>query len=214
MTVDLWCYGCDTTLPAEKFSMDRRRKRGRQSRCKDCNRAYAAANRARKAEYDRNRYAENRQQIRAQHQAYAEANRDTITEKKRAYYRENRDAFRDYRLRNSERRAAQRREWAERNPEYATQYRAEHRDRHREREASRRAAKRGTQVADVTEPLLVQRVAYYGDKCWICREAPYEHLDHVKPLSKGGPHILSNLRPACAPCNIRKSDTWPLETGK
>src|SRR5690625_5483872 len=142
--------------------MDRRRKRGRQSRCKDCNRAYAAANRARKAEYDRNRYAENRQQIRAQHQAYAEANRDTITEKKRAYYRENRDAFRDYRLRNSERRAAQRREWAERNPEYATQYRAEHRDRHREREASRRDAKRVTKVADDTVPLLFQLGARFG----------------------------------------------------
>lgn len=32
--------------------------------------------------------------------------------------------------------------------------------------------------------------------------------DHVKPLAKGGPHILANIRPACVSCNSRKHATW------
>lgn len=36
-------------------------------------------------------------------------------------------------------------------------------------------------------------------------------LDHVIPLSRGGPHCESNLRVACAPCNLRKGDKLPAE---
>lgn len=58
---------------------------------------------------------------------------------------------------------------------------------------------------------LQQRMAYYGNKCWICKVAPFEHVDHVKPLSKGGAHALCNLRPACATCNLRKRAKWPFK---
>ncbi|MFG1833848.1 HNH endonuclease [Micromonospora chersina] len=38
-------------------------------------------------------------------------------------------------------------------------------------------------------------------------------LDHVKPLAKGGSGWPANLRPACNPCNLRKSARWPYPTG-
>jgi 5-methylcytosine-specific restriction endonuclease McrA len=31
-------------------------------------------------------------------------------------------------------------------------------------------------------------------------------MDHVVPLSKGGPHTKENVVPACRPCNARKKD--------
>lgn len=34
------------------------------------------------------------------------------------------------------------------------------------------------------------------------------HGDHVVPLSKGGPHCISNLVPACAPCNISRGNRY------
>ncbi|MFI1913471.1 HNH endonuclease [Nocardia sp. NPDC020380] len=52
-------------------------------------------------------------------------------------------------------------------------------------------------------------MAYFGGRCWLCR-APYEAIDHVKPLAQGGAHCLSNLRPICSPCNLRKGDRWPF----
>jgi len=74
----------------------------------------------------------------------------------------------------------------------------------------RRAIKLATATVDFTVEQLEQRVAYYGGKCWICKVKPYEHIDHVKPLARGGSHLLCNLRPACATCNNRKRAKWPF----
>lgn len=75
--------------------------------------------------------------------------------------------------------------------------------------ALRDARKRGTSVAAITTQQVMARFAVFGYRCWMCG-APWEQIDHVKPLSKGGPHILANLRPACARCNRSKNDSWPF----
>jgi 5-methylcytosine-specific restriction endonuclease McrA len=61
----------------------------------------------------------------------------------------------------------------------------------------------------------------YGIECHICQEtidltAPRQvgttgwerglHLDHVIPLSKGGPDTVDNVRPAHGICNVKKND--------
>jgi 5-methylcytosine-specific restriction endonuclease McrA len=51
------------------------------------------------------------------------------------------------------------------------------------------------------------RLAYWGWKCWNCRR-PYEQIDHVKPIAKGGSNWPANLRPACQSCNARKRSRW------
>jgi 5-methylcytosine-specific restriction endonuclease McrA len=47
--------------------------------------------------------------------------------------------------------------------------------------------------------------ARWDNLCCYC-DAPAEHLDHVHALSKGGADAAHNLVPACAPCNLTKSD--------
>jgi 5-methylcytosine-specific restriction endonuclease McrA len=37
---------------------------------------------------------------------------------------------------------------------------------------------------------------------------PFEHVDHVKPIAKGGLNVLSNMRPACGSCNSAKRAKW------
>lgn len=56
---------------------------------------------------------------------------------------------------------------------------------------------------------LKARMSMFGHSCWMCG-CEEEAIDHVKPLSAGGQHILSNLRPICAPCNHKKHASWPL----
>lgn len=80
-----------------------------------------------------------------------------------------------------------------------------------EAQRRRRALKAGTTVVRVTPEHLCQKLAYWGGKCWICREAPGTQWDHVKPLAAGGRHVLSNLRPACPRCNQSKGMQWPFE---
>lgn len=46
--------------------------------------------------------------------------------------------------------------------------------------------------------------------CGICQESVKEDvftIDHIVPLSRGGPHLFANLQPAHAACNSRKGDT-------
>lgn len=180
--------------------------------------------------------AENRDAINARRKAYRDANPDLIREQKRAFYLANVESIIAYQVKyreaNREKFREQARQWAKDNPERkrATQrawlakpenrekvrdyYRAWSKsDRGREvsAEASRRrrAAARATAVASISVEDIQAKVSYYGGKCWICRTAEFEHIDHVKPLSKGGAHVLANLRPACAPCNLSKFNRWP-----
>lgn len=57
--------------------------------------------------------------------------------------------------------------------------------------------------------------ARWDFRCCYCT-APAEHLDHVKPLSRGGRDVLSNVVPACADCNLSKGAQtlaeWALVT--
>jgi 5-methylcytosine-specific restriction endonuclease McrA len=43
---------------------------------------------------------------------------------------------------------------------------------------------------------------YQCGYCW----APFEHVDHILPRAKGGTDAPFNLYPACADCNLSKSD--------
>lgn len=66
---------------------------------------------------------------------------------------------------------------------------------------------------NVTRHQLQDRLAYYGGACWMCGADTSQvglHWDHVKPLSRGGVDLASNLRPSCPPCNMSKGANWPF----
>lgn len=41
--------------------------------------------------------------------------------------------------------------------------------------------------------------------------APWEHVEHFYPLARGGPHVVGNVWPSCALCNVTKADRDPWE---
>ena len=82
-------------------------------------------------------------------------------------------------------------------------YKKEHPEKVREYTNQRRARKRGARgVCSAVQ--TAARIAYYGGNCAYCRILPYEHIDHVIPLSRGGSNWPANLRPSCAKCNLSK----------
>lgn len=130
------------------------------------------------------------QEKRAYDKRYVDENRDRLSEYAREYYAANR----------------------ERKSEYDAQYRVANADKRAFHEQKRQAVKRGGRVVvRITRAQLAARMSYFGNKCWMC-SGPFEHVDHVKPISRGGLHVLSNLRPACASCNISKGAKWPVDT--
>jgi len=49
----------------------------------------------------------------------------------------------------------------------------------------------------------------FGGLCAYCREQRATTLDHLRPKSKGGSNLRSNLVPACKSCNHAKgSNNW------
>jgi 5-methylcytosine-specific restriction endonuclease McrA len=80
----------------------------------------------------------------------------------------------------------------------------------------RRAREAAVDSVYFTSTELAQRMDYYGNRCYlqlpgICTGA-FDNVEHVKPISHGGPNMLANLRPACWPCNRKKWYQWPFPT--
>lgn len=123
-----------------------------------------------------------------------------------------REAKRRWRLAHPEKMAAARAAWEAANPETRRRYRRERKKRdpvsNRAYVRARKARQKKLTVVSFTAEQLRQRIVFFGNRCWMCGAAA-DTIDHVKPLAKGGAHILCNLRPACTPCNTRKGVRWP-----
>lgn len=149
------------------------------------------------------RYEKNRAAIREQQRDYYYKNRDTILERGRRYYQDHRDKRREYSRRWREANKDKHREsvqlWYESNPDKKAEY-----------QRQRRARKQNALHIPFTDAELAARLSMFENECVYCG-GPFEEIDHLIPLARGGPHCLSNLRPACHPCNLSKGVNTPGE---
>ena len=47
-------------------------------------------------------------------------------------------------------------------------------------------------------------VEFYGPACLCCGQIKPHTMDHIIPISCGGPHTIDNVQPICLDCNISK----------
>lgn len=120
-----------------------------------------------------------------------------------AYRAMKKAAFDAWRTANPEKMAAATQRWREANPEAVA--------------LSRRASgqrRRAERFGPVDDPLKTADyraiLGEYGMVCHICdgliESMDDLHFDHVIPLSRGGLHVVENVRPAHGVCNIRKGN--------
>lgn len=66
--------------------------------------------------------------------------------------------------------------------------------------------------ASMTESLRYDILKRDGFRCVICGASAVDgvklHVDHIRPVSKGGKTVASNLRTLCQRCNLGKSDKY------
>ena len=179
------CFNCAVEKSFDEFHKNKARKDGIETYCRDCNNAKFRA-----------KYANNREKeiarTRKYHQEHLEWSKATL----RKWHVENRD----YRLQKIKDRLST-------DPEFVA-YRREVQNRS---ERERRARIANVTVEKITKENYKNILASYNNCCWIC-ELPLNKVvwDHVHPVSKGGPHTVENLRPACSSCNVRKNSKWPF----
>jgi hypothetical protein len=197
------CNACQQVKSASEFHVHKASPDGLRYQCKDCRKI------ERKTTYEANKHRElaKSKEYRDAHPEYTlqrakeyyENNREKVLVRQSAYNSANRPKINDY-LKS----------WRKKNPELARKH-------VRIRDRRMRAAKLGNSWEPYTE---IQVLNLYGNTCHLCKEpidfeAPRQvgvegwekglHIDHLLPISKGGPDMLENVRPAHGLCNLKKN---------
>lgn len=67
----------------------------------------------------------------------------------------------------------------------------------------------------IVEPVDRDRIIRRDDStCYMCHRKLGKrdiHLDHVRPVTRGGSHTEDNIKVSCRPCNLRKGNRLPEE---
>jgi 5-methylcytosine-specific restriction endonuclease McrA len=124
-----------------------------------------------------------------------------------------RDAYRQ----RAKQRAEDKRQWRKANPdrwrEIAERSYKKHPEKYAAWRRNRKARKRnapGTHTAaDLKAILIAQKY-----RCTYCRgnlKRAKRHVDHIKPLARGGSNGPENLQYLCAPCNMSKGAKDPIQ---
>jgi len=215
------CTKCKEEKPLTEFHKDSSKKDGMQIHCKSCRKQhyqenrehrldyfkrYRQENREQRSEYNRQWRQENREQMLDYFKRYRQENREQRLEYEKHYRRENRDYFKRYRQENREQRSEYNRQWRQENREKVAALR------------SRRRALKRNSVPDFLKdcPAEKQRLVQIHKLRDLLTEATgtEHHVDHIWPLSKGGPHWSGNLQIITAEENLSKGDSMCEETAR
>jgi len=181
------CNKCKIEKDENEFSRDKCKKDGLRSQCKLCDSQYYQNNKEHKREYDRKYVKENKEKTSKRKRKYNEEHNIERQIYRRKYYNEHK---------NHENNLCS--IWAQNNP-----------DKIRAKDAKRRSLKIRLSIIKFTEEEFYQRMSLWCGHCAYCGKEfkdgkLWEHIDHVIPIIRGGLHILANLRPTCAKCNLSK----------
>lgn len=160
--------------------------------------------------YKRQWYEEHRKERIQAQKEWRVRNREYHKDYNRRYRREHLEEKRLYNYQYSrehrEEALERTKRWQKENPERAkarsNRWKRENPERVRIHGNRRRARKVNAEGCASAEQIAA-RVEYYGGLCYLCGR-PYEAIDHVVPLSRGGSNWPANQRPICALCNARK----------
>lgn len=79
----------------------------------------------------------------------------------------------------------------------------------RQRNSERKARNRGNHTIRLRSLDLTQRFEQFDNRCCYCGSDQGIQVEHFIPRSRGGPHVINNLLPACTECNKSKRDHDP-----
>lgn len=202
------CNKCGETKPLEGYSRNKNGRDGRLGQCKTCVAVIKAEYYSRPEVKERTaksraeHYAANRDRFNARSREYYAENREHLNAKSREYYAENRD---ELLAQKSEYHA--RPEVKERVREYAVEHHAANPMVKWVAGVRRRANRYGLTLV-IESFSKADVIDMYGDQCWHCESGAFVELDHFPvPISRGGHHVLENVKPSCVECN-RRSWRW------
>jgi 5-methylcytosine-specific restriction endonuclease McrA len=203
------CSLCHWQLPLDCFHKYRD---GLRPECKDCRKLATRAD-----------YLKRKDKITASNELYYLANKEKLDRSRKDWRKRNRERLLktkraygqrpDVSARNLERNRRERQANPERSIEYSRRWREKHPEINR---ASHKAnkIKRRNVPGTCTPSQWIAKCEYFGWRCYLCRVAlttKTTHMEHRKPLARGGTHWPANLAPACKKCNLSKNNKTEKE---
>ncbi|MBU0977847.1 MAG: methyltransferase domain-containing protein [Nanoarchaeota archaeon] len=207
------CAKCNVYKDAKEFSKDKSKKDGLQKKCKECDKQYYQDNKEKIIARIKDYYQNNKPQIVAQMKQY---NKDHKFEK--GIY------DKDYRLtdagKESHRKGSKRYSQTDSGKEVSRNGCRRYgqtengKESYRKASSKRRALKANAIMENFSLKEVFKRDGY---RCQLCSKKTrpdynhfhplYPNLDHIIPLSKGGPHTKANTQCLCHSCNMIKHNT-------
>lgn len=196
----LKCSTCHQEKPASAFNRRGASEDGRHYRCRECESAYNTA-----------RYPLIRETRLAQEAAKRAANIEEARAEDKAFYARHREELaakkREVRAEDPEKAHAMATAWREANPEKVRAYSNEHGRRRRARLAL------ATHIEIFPDSEIFSRDKWICQICYkrVNKRYRFPHpmsasIDHVTPVTKGGPHTRQNVVLAHLRCNISKGN--------
>jgi 5-methylcytosine-specific restriction endonuclease McrA len=160
-------------------------------------------------EQKRLEYQRNKEKILERGRIWRKSNKDKRRRKHskqeyKAKYGKHSAYQRQYRMKNAEKRKQLYRDWYKRRPDKSKAKQAA-------RVVRRRLLEKNAGLLSHIDIIL--QLGRQKGKCYWCRKPHGNnyHVDHVKPLAKGGKNEYGNIVIACAKCNLSKRDRmWTL----
>lgn len=174
--------------------------------------AYYREHKAKQLEASKRRYQVHKEAIKARSRAYYKANKEAVSAKNRKRCKLHPEWHRNGYLRRKKAIRAYQRRWRQANPEKhrAIQLRwiVKNRARLKHLDQARRARIKGSTINPEQIIQFFDRIRHKRTiACYYCKtpvKGKLAHIDHIIPLSKGGPHSVENLCATCPSCNLTK----------
>lgn len=157
--------------------------------CRPCRLAYAKAY-----------YQTNKDRLKAANQRWAENNREASRAIKKKWADANPDkqrlAIAAWNSNNSERASDNRKRWNYENAALKNTYTVN---------------RRHKLIGNLSKGIVKTLMEKQNGLCACCGAPLVEyHIDHIRPVSKGGTNTDDNVQLLTPTCNMRKSDKWPI----
>jgi len=207
------CTKCKKIKELSEFCKNKHRKDGLDCWCKSCKKQYCDYHKEESAEYRQT----HKKEIVAYNKEYRQAHKAEIAESDKKYRQAHKAKIAEYRQAHKEKIA----EYYQIHKQERTIYRKEYlqtetgKNVSRKGSRKRRALKAGAEYEVFDDREIFERDAYRCQNCGRKTRPGYKNpnhplrpnLDHIIPLSKGGPHTRLNTQCLCHQCNIEKHNT-------
>ena len=177
--------------------------------------AYREANKEKRNAQSKAWNEANKEKIKAQSKAWKEANPEKIKAVNHKHWEKNKEklsaANKNWRVNNKEKKRAYNKAWNEVNKEkkkaYDIVWRQAHRGRYNALKKAYKERKNQNNFITTKEDKQLAKWIYTMSSKLSEITGTKWHVDHIKPLSKGGMHSLDNLQIVPAVWNLQKNNT-------